>query len=355
MKKTLVTLSISALLLCMVISVSFAGTTVITVEKDTDHVGAVEKDAGNLTNLNGAMVWNGKEWVVNNSWAHMYFSDLRTGKRLVDRDSFNVSTSASTSTDVANQWNEFYKKETDYNAYLAAKSKWDSDYAKWLADPNSNPNPGTAPTAVPAPTVPGQNLYGEAEAPIEIGGYTITKQTYSYSIADAAGNTYTYQGIEYTVEQPDGTKIVLKSRGSGNGGGDGQAADQSYFNIYVENKGGTVTALRGDPVWFTYNADINTAKNMMDGVSSSNKTGDLPTNNANYYMDVKGGSDMGGVTYKMTTSTVNAKTNNLGSTFATGFSIQFLNSSTNKIQEINFTPSILNETITPKVTPSCCC
>jgi hypothetical protein len=31
-----------------------------TVEKDTDHVGAVEKDAGNLTNLNGAMVWNGK-------------------------------------------------------------------------------------------------------------------------------------------------------------------------------------------------------------------------------------------------------------------------------------------------------
>ncbi len=28
----------------------------------------------------------------------------------------------------------------------------------------SNPNPGTAPTAVPAPTVPGQNLYGEAEA-----------------------------------------------------------------------------------------------------------------------------------------------------------------------------------------------
>jgi len=43
MKKTLVTLSISALLLCMVISVSFAGTTVITVEKDTDHVGAVER------------------------------------------------------------------------------------------------------------------------------------------------------------------------------------------------------------------------------------------------------------------------------------------------------------------------
>jgi hypothetical protein len=54
---------------------------------------------------------------------------------LVDRESFNVSTSASTSTDVANQWNEFYKKRPIINAYLAAKSKWDSDYAKWLADP----------------------------------------------------------------------------------------------------------------------------------------------------------------------------------------------------------------------------
>ncbi len=82
MKKTLLTLSIVALLMCMVMSVSFAGTTVITVEKDTEDAGKVIKDAGHLTNLNGAMVWNGSEWVVNNSWAHMYFSDLRTGKRL---------------------------------------------------------------------------------------------------------------------------------------------------------------------------------------------------------------------------------------------------------------------------------
>lgn len=354
MKKTLLTLGILAILLCMVMSVSFAGTTVIHIDKDTEDTGTVDKDAGNLSNFNGAMVWNGSEWVVNNSWAHMYFSDLRTGKRLSDKEPFNVSTSASTSSDIQNVWNDYYKKETDYKDYLQAKSAWDAAAAAYAADPNSNPNPGNAPVAVPAPTIPGQNVYGNSEV-VNVGPYEITKKTYSYSIADAAGNTYTYQGIEYSVKQPDGTTVVLKSRGSGNGGGDGQNGDQSYFNIYVENKGGTVTALRGDPVWFTYNTDINTAKNMMDGVSSSNKTGDLPSNNATYYMDNNGGSDMGGITYKMTTSTVNAKTNNLGSTFATGFSIQYLDTSTNKVKEINFTPSILNETITPKVTPSCCC
>ena len=354
MKKTLLTLSIVALLMCMVMSVSFAGTTVITVEKDTEDAGKVIKDAGHLTNLNGAMVWNGSEWVVNNSWAHKYFSDLRTGKRLADHDPFNISTSANTSSDIQNVWNDYYQKETEYNNYLEQKSAWDTAYAAWVADPNSNPNPGNAPVAVPAPTVPGQNVYGSSEV-VNVGPYEITKKVYSYSIADPAGNTYTYQGIEYSVKQPDGTTVVLKSRGSGNGGGNGQATDQSYFNIYVENKGGTVTALRGDPVWFTYKTDVNTAKNMMDGLSSSNKTGDLPSNNANYYMDIRGGSDMGGITYKMTTSTVNAKTNNLGSTFATGFSIQYLDTSTNKVKEINFTPSILNETITPKVTPSCCC
>ncbi len=354
MKKTLLTISILALFICLVMSVSFAGTTVITVENDTKDAGHVEKDAGNLTNLNGAMVWNGSEWVVNNTWAHKYFSDLRTGKRLSETDTFDVSTSASSSEDIDKLWDSYYEQETNYNNYVAAKTVWDQQYAAWQADPNSNPNPGDAPAPVSPPPTADQNLYGSEEE-IKFGDYLVTKKVYSYSIADPAGNTYTYQGLEYTVKQPDGTTVVLKSRGSGNGGGDGQKSDESYFNIYVENPGGTVTALRGDPVWFTYKTDINTAKNMMDGVNSSNKTGDLPSNNANYYMDVKGGSEMGGITYKMTTSTVNAKTNNLGSTFATGFSIQYLDKSTNTVKELKFTPSILDEQITPKVTPSCCC
>lgn len=60
---------------------SRAGTTVIEVR--TEGAGDVVRTAGTpATNLNGAAVWNGTEWVVNATWAHKYFVDVRTGQRL---------------------------------------------------------------------------------------------------------------------------------------------------------------------------------------------------------------------------------------------------------------------------------
>jgi hypothetical protein len=59
----------------------FAGTSVIDVR--TEGWGTITKTTGQ-NNLNGAMVWNGTEWVVNNTWAHKYFLDTRTGNRLKD-------------------------------------------------------------------------------------------------------------------------------------------------------------------------------------------------------------------------------------------------------------------------------
>lgn len=59
----------------------FAGTTIIRVE--TEGHGAV-LGVGNppTCNLNGAVVWDGSRWVVNTTWAHKYFVDVRTGQRL---------------------------------------------------------------------------------------------------------------------------------------------------------------------------------------------------------------------------------------------------------------------------------
>lgn len=66
----------------------FGGTTVIEVR--TDGWGTISKKSGE-TNQNGAMVWNGGEWVVNNTWAHKYFHDTRTGTRLKTIDSIQIS------------------------------------------------------------------------------------------------------------------------------------------------------------------------------------------------------------------------------------------------------------------------
>ena len=47
---------------------------------------------GQLENINGAMFWKGSMWVTNNTAAHSYFTDLRTGKRIKE---YTVTTSCS--------------------------------------------------------------------------------------------------------------------------------------------------------------------------------------------------------------------------------------------------------------------
>jgi len=60
----------------------YAGTTVIHV--DTEGSGDIVDTAGKTINTKGAIFWNGTAWVSNDTAAHMYFSDIRTGLRLMD-------------------------------------------------------------------------------------------------------------------------------------------------------------------------------------------------------------------------------------------------------------------------------
>jgi len=59
-----------------------AGTTQIHV--DTECCGDVVDPANNFVNQKGAVFWNGAKWVSNDTAAHMYFTDLRTGERLMN-------------------------------------------------------------------------------------------------------------------------------------------------------------------------------------------------------------------------------------------------------------------------------
>ncbi|MGJ5818323.1 hypothetical protein [Paludibaculum fermentans] len=58
----------------------FGGTTVIHV--DTEGSGAIVDTDGKTLTAKGAAFWNGTKWVTNDTAAHMYFTDVRTGTRL---------------------------------------------------------------------------------------------------------------------------------------------------------------------------------------------------------------------------------------------------------------------------------
>jgi hypothetical protein len=106
---------------------------------------------------------------------------------------------------------------------------------------------------------------------------------------------YTYQAVEYVITEPDGSQIILRSRGTGNG------VNDSYFDIYIEDSNNKTTAFRGDPVWFTYPLPI--AQAITQTNTTKNKRGDLPTPNSFYFIDINGGSEMGGVSYHFHTNT----------------------------------------------------
>lgn len=49
---------------------------------DIDQGSPSEWD-GSYENTRGAMIWNGTEWVINNTWAHSYFTNIPTGTLVI--------------------------------------------------------------------------------------------------------------------------------------------------------------------------------------------------------------------------------------------------------------------------------
>jgi len=230
-------------------------------------------------NQNGAMPWNGSEYVVNNTWAHTYFFDVPTGQRCVAHDPLTVNSSG---------------------------TYW---------------------------------------------GFQVTRNVYGYSIpALGGGGVYLYQAVEYVIVQPDGMKVIIRSRGSGNG------LNQAYFNIYIQDpdSGGT-TAMRGDPVWFNY--DGMTPEQAANQTSETfGRAGNLPTSDpperSQYWLDVNNGSDMGGYSYHFHTGAIASLTRNLGSSFPTAFDILFYDPQSNTVKELRFNPEVLSETFQQAAVPA---
>jgi hypothetical protein len=266
------------LFLCSFSNTLIAGTT--PVEVHTEPGGNIDTGTrsqwdNHYENNNGAFFWNGTRWVTNDTAAHFYFWNLSTGERLKIH----------------------HLNEVDHST---------------------------------------TNLGVQGGLP---AGYTVTKSLYSYTKAGKTSGSYTYQAVRYEVLQPDGTTVILLSRGSVNG------VNDAYFDAFMEDGKGNTYALLGDPVLFCFSGLGATQAIVQNpDINSSNVWANLPTctpaSNAQYWFDINGGSDMGGVSYHFHTQCLtSAQTANFGSGFISNFAIQFTDAE-GTIQDIVFSPAL---------------
>ncbi len=239
-----------------------AGTTVIHV--DTECCGDVVDADKNVVNRKGAVFWNGTKWVSNDTAAHTYFTDLRTGERLIN-----------------------------YNTTLFQGS----------------PAPATS----------------------TYQNYTVERTLYTYEKAGTGGK-YKFNAAQFRITNTtNGKQYLARSRGTAAG------KSSAYFDIYLTDEDGKITAVRGDPAWFNYALTLDQA--VLQTSTSSNKMGDFPTVGGSYFFDIDGGSDMGGRSFQFHTSAlvVADPALGLGSSFATDFSVKYMDSS-GSLQELKFLP-----------------
>jgi len=249
-----------------------AGTTVIHV--DTEGWGTFTGIPGEQeNNIKGCMFWNGTKWVTNNTAAHMFYTDLRTGERLKNYRTTNVSDRT-------------------------------------------------------------------ANSPVfDSLSYHITRQNYQYAYPAKQGGTYKYEAVEYLIRDTTERQVVIRSRGTGNG------IENSYFDIFVEVVPNQITAIRNDPQWFTYPAGMSMEEALEQTSPTQYLTGTLPTTDGYYFMDLNGGSDMGGISYNFHTGllTGDPNTTDLSPAYPIDFMLKFMDS-IHQLEEFEFLPKLISET-----------
>ncbi len=281
----------------------YASTTPIHI--DTESFGEIIDETTGNTNHNGGIFWNGNAWVTNPTAAHQYFTDLRTGNRL-----------------------------KEYTNILDASV------------PNAE-----------ADSTPHQDGYGKTFPTQTLENYTITKQAFYYTKnCDPQKQTgsYQYGGVEYRItDSANGKVTILVSRGSGSG-----LTTNAYFDVYIEDpRTDTIKKTTGfinDPTWYNFPMDAVSALSKTD--ISSYKVGSLSgaanqSNMGDFYLDINGGSDMGGVSYELHTTPLSTKFAETSSSYITSFELKFTDSQ-GKLAKIVVRPTLLNEVNNANANPS---
>jgi hypothetical protein len=301
--KTAILLILVTILSLGIISGARAATTPIHI--DTEGFGEVIQENTGDTNHIGEMFWNGNVWVVNPTGAHQYFTDLRTGNRLKEYVN-NLDVSVSNS-------------EADSTSH--------------------------------------SDGYGKSFPSQTLENYTVTKQVFYYTKAcdpqKQTGN-YQYGGVEYRItDSATGKMVILVSRGSGSG-----LTTNAFFDVYIEDPRDdstkATTAFLNDPIWYHFPTDAVSALSKSD--ISSYRVGSLSgaanqSNLGDFYLDINGGSDMGGVSYELHTAPLSTKFSETSSSYITSFELKFTNSQGN-LAKIIVRPTLISEVSNATANPS---
>jgi uncharacterized repeat protein (TIGR02543 family) len=152
--------------------------------------------------------------------------------------------------------------------------------------------------------------------------YRAVHNLYNYS-KTWQGTEYNFSAAEFVIElvwagtdTPSGPKVVLRSRSAN------ATSITPYFEAYIQNEDTTTEAFRSDPAWFHYPMDIDQALTQTD--PALYRMGDLVTPDSQFWLDIDGGSEMGGKTFKLITGSLsNTELNGLATSFISQFAVQY--------------------------------
>jgi hypothetical protein len=231
-------------------------------------------------NSQGAMFWNGSQWVTNNTAIHMFYTDIQTHVRLKE-----------------------YTLVADLN--------------------------------------------GSSPAHQVIDTYQISRSVYTYVIPFQGEGFYQIEAAQYRITRSDSPEIVLlNSRTNGYG--------QAAFDIYIQSTTTTTLAFRDGSAWFNY-AETSALASRRPMSDLTGRVGILTTcdlqviDHSRYWLDINGGSDMGGLTYNFHTSTQPNRANTLGTCYPDEFRVKYMQSGTNALLEFRLRPTVYSEKLLPTV------
>ncbi len=181
-----------------------------------------------------------------------------------------------------------------------------------------------------------------------IWGYHILIEEYTYTIDAIDGGQYSYQGLKYVINQPDGNSITACSRGNGNG------TDSAYFDILVEDPSPGLTKISeggiiSDFTGFTTESAFSTP--LIDSlVMGRMVTKELKNGHNRYFFDMYGGFEMSGKSYILSTHFMPPSTTiekyEIAKTYVSEFGIHFKNDE-GQLESFKISPLLISETYSP--------
>ena len=194
-----------------------------------------------------------------------------------------------------------------------------------------------------------RNVSGSAPLGVveSFSGVTVTRRTYTYSKRSAADDgTFRWEAVEYEVGDGSGRIAILRSRGTGNG------LSNAYFDVYIQDPLPTTIAFLGDGKWFSFPAlprealDLGPdARYQMGALVGADRSRGLHW--GDYFLDVQGGSDMGGYSYELECLPLAGRVDGLSRGHVTAFLPKWMNPTSHQLQQLRLTPSLVSETFLP--------